>query len=190
MDLTEALPLTFRATVEVSGWDERETLFVGKSELSSDDFANNYISLEHRLLEGAIVFIRALQATYIICPSPVPFEVELLGFMLSRHFSEFLNVRHCVSASYSFCLSLLRARGKIAVRRGHSETPAWFGTHFAFVLHVSITSHKTVKVSSLRSNLTPCIFDDDLTNGSHLRPWSLTWATRPSRPETQRKRCD
>jgi hypothetical protein len=80
MDLTEALPLTSTATVEVSGWDERETFFVERSELSSDDFANNYISLEHRLLEGAIVFIRALQATYILRPSPVPFEVELLGY--------------------------------------------------------------------------------------------------------------
>ena len=80
MSMTGTLAPTSATTVEVSGWDEQEMFFVEKSELSTDDFANNYISLDHRLCEGAIVFVRTLQSTYFVRPVPIPFEVELLGY--------------------------------------------------------------------------------------------------------------
>lgn len=80
MSLTEALPISTTTTVEVSGSDDKEMFFVEKSELSTDDFANNYLSLDHRLCQGTIVFIRALQSTYFLPHNPIPFEVELLAY--------------------------------------------------------------------------------------------------------------
>src|SRR5262245_31662630 len=55
MAASQALLLTHSDFVEVSGWDKNEIFFVEKAELSTDDAAKKYISLEHMLAEGAIV---------------------------------------------------------------------------------------------------------------------------------------
>lgn len=80
MSVTDTMVGTCATTVEVSGWDEQEVFLVEKSELSTDDFANNYISLDHRLCEGSIVFVRTLQSTYFVRPAPIAFKVESLGY--------------------------------------------------------------------------------------------------------------
>jgi hypothetical protein len=47
-------------SVEVSGWDEDEMFFVEKSQLAGNDLTGRHISLQHKLAEGTIVFVRVL----------------------------------------------------------------------------------------------------------------------------------
>jgi hypothetical protein len=59
--IPEALPQSEGYRVEVSGWDEKQSFFVEKSDLGWDDFAGKHVSLQRMLPDGAMVFVRALQ---------------------------------------------------------------------------------------------------------------------------------
>ena len=79
MIVLETIPQTDCCRVEASGWDENEIFFVEKSLLAWDEFAGNYISLDHMLADGAIIFIRMLQPSALRRSSPVAYEVEFAG---------------------------------------------------------------------------------------------------------------
>jgi hypothetical protein len=79
MLVAENLTATDHSRVEVSGWDENEMFFVEKSHLDWDDFAGKHISLHHMLPEGAIIFVRTLQATAMYQSAPIPYQVEFIG---------------------------------------------------------------------------------------------------------------
>lgn len=69
--------------VEVSGWDARESFFVEKTVLYSDN-SRQEISLRSRLQEGAVIFVRLMQpydceenfpAPYIVARN-LPIEID------------------------------------------------------------------------------------------------------------------
>ena len=68
-----------RYRVEVSGWDENLTYFVEKSDLASDELAGKHLSLQHKLSDGAIVFVRVLQATTQCQAPPAAYRVEFVS---------------------------------------------------------------------------------------------------------------
>jgi len=76
---TEALPETDQYRVEVSGWDENEMFFVGKSDLAWHDLPGKHVSLEHMPPDGAIVFVRMLQPAAPRQAPPIAYQVELIG---------------------------------------------------------------------------------------------------------------
>jgi hypothetical protein len=65
--------------VEVSGWDEDELFFVEKSQLAGNDLTGRHISLQHKLAEGTIVFVRLLHSTAYQQPCPAAYQVEYIG---------------------------------------------------------------------------------------------------------------
>jgi hypothetical protein len=77
--LTEAITGVDQFRVEVSGWDQEQVFFVEKSHLAWDEFAGKHISLRHMLADGAIVFVRMLQATAAQPSPPMAYKVEFIG---------------------------------------------------------------------------------------------------------------
>ncbi len=65
--------------VEVSGWDEDELFFVEKSQLAGNDRTGRHISLQHKLEEGTIVFVRLLHSTADQQSCPAAYQVEYIG---------------------------------------------------------------------------------------------------------------
>ena len=56
-------PLKSTYGVEVSGWDNSQSFFVEKSELSWDQESGKHLTLSHRLSPGTMIFVRLLQPT-------------------------------------------------------------------------------------------------------------------------------
>ena len=56
-------PLKTTYSVEVSGWDNSQSFFVEKSELSWDEESGKHLTLSHRLRPGTMIFVRLLQPT-------------------------------------------------------------------------------------------------------------------------------
>jgi hypothetical protein len=79
MIVSEALTQVECCRVEVSGWDKSQGFFVEKSDLPWDDVAGRYISLQSMLPDGALVFIRTLQAEGLGKSAPVVYKVEFIG---------------------------------------------------------------------------------------------------------------
>lgn len=77
--LTAAITSVDQFRVEVSGWDEEDTFFVEKTDLAWDEFAGKHISLRRMLPDGAIVFVRVLQATASRPSPPMAYKVEFIG---------------------------------------------------------------------------------------------------------------
>jgi hypothetical protein len=94
MSVLETLAGTDRFRVEVSGWDEDETFFVEKSDLAWDDFAGKHISLQHMLPDGAMVFVRVLQANGLRQSPPVAYRVEFIGCNPEGHHQFRLDTVH------------------------------------------------------------------------------------------------
>ena len=65
--------------VEVSGWDEDESFFVEKSQLSCDEFTGKFITLQHNLLEGSLIFLRLLNSDTSLTAIPIAYEAHLVG---------------------------------------------------------------------------------------------------------------
>ena len=80
--------------VEVSGWDEDEIFFVERSDLAWDDFVGKHISLTHMLPDGAMVFVRALQANGLRQSPPIAYRVEFIGRDPKGHHQFRLNTVH------------------------------------------------------------------------------------------------
>jgi hypothetical protein len=70
--------------VEVSGWDEDEMFFVEKSQLAGNDITGRHISLQHKLAEGTIVFVRLLHSTAYQQSCPAAYQVEFIGNVRPR----------------------------------------------------------------------------------------------------------
>ncbi len=54
-------PLRSTYTVEVSGWDNSQSFFVEKAELSGDEESGKHLTLSHQLCPGTMIFVRLLQ---------------------------------------------------------------------------------------------------------------------------------
>jgi hypothetical protein len=65
--------------VEVSGWDEDESFFVEKSQITGDDFTGKLISLRHNLPDGALIFLRLLNPNTSPSTIPIAFETCFVG---------------------------------------------------------------------------------------------------------------
>jgi hypothetical protein len=79
MIVSEQLTRSECCRVEVSGWDENQSFFVEKCDLAWDDFAEKHISLHRMLPDGAMVFIRTLQAHGLTQTPPTVYKVEFIG---------------------------------------------------------------------------------------------------------------
>jgi hypothetical protein len=65
--------------VEVSGWDTSETYFVEKAELEWNDQSGKQLALRRMLREGAIIFVRLLQALSPDGSLAVPYQARFAG---------------------------------------------------------------------------------------------------------------
>lgn len=72
-------PLKSTHSVEVSGWDNSESFFVERSELSWDQQTGKYLTLSHQLCPGTMIFVRLLQATTSDRTFPVAYRAEPLA---------------------------------------------------------------------------------------------------------------
>jgi hypothetical protein len=71
-------PLRSTYSVEVSGWDNSQSFFVEKSELSWDEESGKHLTLSHRLCPGTMIFVRLLQPTASERTFPVAYHAEPL----------------------------------------------------------------------------------------------------------------
>ncbi len=72
-------PLRSTYSVEVSGWDDSQSFFVEKSELSWDEENGKHLTLSHRLCPGTMIFVRLLQPTASERAFPVAYQAEPLA---------------------------------------------------------------------------------------------------------------
>ncbi len=72
-------PLRSTYSVEVSGWDNSQSFFVEKSELSWDEETGKHLTLSHRLCPGTMIFVRLLQPTAAERTFPVAYHAEPLA---------------------------------------------------------------------------------------------------------------
>ena len=72
-------PLKNTYSVEVSGWDDSQTFFVERAELSWDEQAGKHLTLSHQLCPGAMIFVRLLQAIASEHTIPVAYYAEPLA---------------------------------------------------------------------------------------------------------------
>jgi hypothetical protein len=79
MSLLETLTHSDAQLVEVSGWDEKETFFVETADLNWDDFAGKHIALQHKVTNGAMVFVRVLDCAGSGQTQPSVYRVEFVG---------------------------------------------------------------------------------------------------------------
>jgi hypothetical protein len=72
-------PLKSTYSVEVSGWDDSQSFFVEKSELSWDEESGKHLTLSHRLCPGTMIFVRLLQPTASEPTLPVAYHAVPLA---------------------------------------------------------------------------------------------------------------
>jgi hypothetical protein len=72
-------PLKSTYSVEVSGWDNSQSFFVEKSELSWDEERGKHLTLSHRLCPGTMIFVRLLQPTASERTFPVAYHAVPLA---------------------------------------------------------------------------------------------------------------
>lgn len=80
MLISEPAPGETSYRVEISGWDEDESFFVEKSSLAGDELMGKHVALEHRITDGAIVFVRVLLPNSYHRSCPVAYQAEFQGF--------------------------------------------------------------------------------------------------------------
>lgn len=92
MSLIDILKQSETQIVEVSGWDEREHFFVETTDLDWDDFAGKHLSLQHKLPNGAMIFVRGLPRGGGSAQAPPSvFVVQFLGSDTEGHHEFRLN---------------------------------------------------------------------------------------------------
>jgi len=84
MQLREREPLTGTYNVEVSGWDTSHTFFVENSELCWNEESGKQLSLNRKLLRGAMIFVRLLRTIEPEPSFPVAYEAEPLFTISGR----------------------------------------------------------------------------------------------------------
>ena len=67
--------------VEVSGWDDNKAFFVETSELEWSDASGKQVTLNHGLVDGAVIFVRLLQPMGHDRSYPVAYEAEFVATM-------------------------------------------------------------------------------------------------------------
>ena len=72
-------PTISRYRVEVSGWDKHQTFFVEKSELEWSDDASKQVALSHKVVDGAVIFLRLLQPIGTDRSLSVAYEAEFVS---------------------------------------------------------------------------------------------------------------
>jgi len=72
-------PLKSTYSVEVSGWDNSQSFFVEKAELSWDEESGKHLTLSHQLCPGTMIFVRLLQPTASERTFPVAYRAEPLA---------------------------------------------------------------------------------------------------------------
>jgi hypothetical protein len=80
MLLSARSPITAVYSVEVSGWDVTHVFFVEKSALEWNEESGKHLVLHHALPEGAMIFVRLLQAASEERAFPVAYEAKFEGF--------------------------------------------------------------------------------------------------------------
>ena len=92
MSLFDTLKQSETQLVEVSGWDEKENFFVETTDLDWDDFAGKHLSLQHKLPNGAMIFVRALKHSGGSGQAPPRvYVVQFLGSDVDGHHEFRLN---------------------------------------------------------------------------------------------------
>jgi|SRR5215469_1850772 len=76
MHLAKSQPLITGYSVEVSGWDDKDTFFVENTELWWNEESGKLLTLSCQLRPGAIIFVRLLQPMDAERSFPVPYEAE------------------------------------------------------------------------------------------------------------------
>ncbi len=76
---SECYPIVSRYRVEVSGWDLHHTFFVEKAELEWNEHSGKQVALSHKVLDGAVVFLRLLQPLGPDRSLPVAYEAEFVS---------------------------------------------------------------------------------------------------------------
>jgi hypothetical protein len=79
MDRLEMPWLSGAHHVEVSGWDAEEKFFVERSKLDGSQATGNRVSLEHKVEDGTMIFVRALESTAPQWSRLTPYEAEFAG---------------------------------------------------------------------------------------------------------------
>lgn len=79
MSLSAGYPTTSLYRVEVSGWDKKKAFFVENSELTWNEESGKQIALRHAVPDGAVIFLRLLQAISSERSHPVAYEAEFLS---------------------------------------------------------------------------------------------------------------
>jgi hypothetical protein len=72
-------PTISRYRVEVSGWDKHQTFFVEKSELEWNEDSGKQVALRHKVVDGAVIFLRLLQPMGTDRSLPVAYEAEFVS---------------------------------------------------------------------------------------------------------------
>jgi hypothetical protein len=78
MSLTAEHPAANLYRVEVSGWDDNKTFFVENSELEWNEDSGKHVTLNRGLNDGAVIFLRLLQAISNDRSHPVAYKAELV----------------------------------------------------------------------------------------------------------------
>ena len=79
MTSSVSYPISSRYRVEVSGWDKHQTFFVEKSELEWNEDSGKQVALRHKVVDGAVVFLRLLQPMSADRSLPVAYEAEFVS---------------------------------------------------------------------------------------------------------------
>ena len=79
MILTAEHPVTSLYLVEVSGWDGNNAFFVANSELEWTEKAGKQVTLNRRLNEDAVIFLRLLQQMGNDRSHPVAYQANLVA---------------------------------------------------------------------------------------------------------------
>lgn len=77
--MTHSSDLTGGYRVEVSGWDAKERFFVEKTLLGWGGEVKKEIALRNSLREGAVIFVRSLQAVATSDNFPIPYQAVTVG---------------------------------------------------------------------------------------------------------------
>jgi len=79
MVLTARRPFTNSYPVEASGWDNRQSFFVEKSELEWNEETGKSLTLTRSLCPGSTIFVRLLQPTSPDGSLPEAYHAQPMG---------------------------------------------------------------------------------------------------------------
>ena len=72
-------PATGLYPVEISGWDGKQEFFVERCELEWNEDSGKQVALRHKVVDGAVIFLRLLQPMGTDRSLPVAYEAEFVS---------------------------------------------------------------------------------------------------------------